>query len=179
MAGRLVELQAALDERGGSLHDTLSARSDAIQAVLDTKGSDLVEKLGQKQAELAATLDQSTQSLNNALAAGASASVDLLVSTHHQVRAGMTEAIGALDEKNAAVQRTVESAQASFAAVETALAARIAEFERATANIGEQIESLGANAGFDDQQRRGALSGDRAAAAGFGGSRHRSVALAG
>ena len=115
--------------------------------MLDTTGSDLVEKIDAKQAELAAALDQSAQSLNEALAAGASASVNSLVSMQQQVRAGMSEAIEALDAKNLAVQRTVESAQVSFVAVEVALAARIAEFEQATAGIGAQIDSLGANAG--------------------------------
>ncbi len=115
--------------------------------MLDTKGGDLVDKLGRKQAELAAALDHSTQSLNDALAAGAAASVNSLVTTHHQVRGGMGEAIAALNDKNSDVQRTVESAQAAFAAIESGLGARIAEFEHATFDINRRIDTLSENAG--------------------------------
>ena len=87
-----------------------------------------------------------TQSLNDALVAGAAASVNSLVSTHHQVRGGLGEALGALDEKNSAVQRTVESAQAAFSAIESGLSARIADFEHVTYDINRRIDVLGDNA---------------------------------
>ncbi|MEI9914639.1 MAG: hypothetical protein WDN29_01130 [Methylovirgula sp.] len=58
----------------------------------------------------------------------------------------MGEALGALDEKNSAVQRTVESAQAAFSAIESGLSARIADFEHVTYDINRRIDVLGDNA---------------------------------
>ena len=52
-----------------------------------------------------------------------------------------------LADRNAALQETIGSADASFAAIETALAARIQEFEAAISSIAKDIEDLGTNAG--------------------------------
>ncbi len=147
LAGRLMELQTSLDERGRNLHEILRARSDEIHAVLETKGADLVGQLGERQAELTAALDQSSASFNEALAANAASSVESLIATNEKLKQEMAATVDALAARNAALQETIGSADVSFVAIETALAARIQQFEQAIASITKEMEDLGANAG--------------------------------
>jgi hypothetical protein len=147
LASRLSELQIALDERSRSLHESLRARSDEIHTVLETKGSDLVAHLGQKQAELTGALEQSSVNFNDALVANAAASVQALLSTNEKLKDEMGATIGALADRNAALQDMINNADASFSSIETGLAARIQQFEQAVTGITQEIEDLGANAG--------------------------------
>ena len=69
------------------------------------------------------------------------------IATNEKVKDEMAATVGALIERNAALQQTIGNADTSFAAIERALAARIQEFESALAGITQEIEDLGANAG--------------------------------
>ena len=138
---------AAAGERLSSVQGGLDAKVEEFQRALGgvasqvaTHSSEAIDALLKRLAE---QVELSGASLRETVARSAETSVGALAGTGEQLRNELTLVIADLGKASATIDQTVETAGERLAYVQSGLAARVEELQRALGGIASQVATLG------------------------------------